>query len=101
MWKSPRTLVGGEALKKALKAQAAKEARAKRGSASGGEGGGAGVLGASGRGSDRIGSGALRLGSGALEEAAEEEDVGDEVSVDIPYATFDRNKRVVERHSEK
>lgn len=96
MWKSPRTLVGGEALKKVLKAEADREARAKRGSAGGGEGGGAAVLGMSGRGSGR-------LGSGAVEEAAsaEEEDIGDKVEVDIPFSTFDRNKRVVERHSHK
>lgn len=97
MWKSPRTLVGGEALKKALKAEALKEARAKRGSAGGGEGGGAGLLGVSGRGSGRRRSGAIE----EARAAEEEEDIGDKVDVDIPYSTFDRNRRVVERHSQK
>lgn len=85
--------MGGEALKKALKAQAEREARAKRGPAGGG-----GALGKSVRGASRFGSGAW---DGAAAEAAEAADVGGEVSVAIPPATFDRTKRVVERHSQK
>lgn len=90
-WKSPRTLVGGEALKKALKAEAEKEARAKRGLSGGSRG-------TSVRGASRFGSGGW---DGAAAEAAEAVDIGEEVSVDIPSTTFDRNKRVVERHSQK
>lgn len=50
------------------------------------------------RGASRFGSGGW---DGAAAEAAEAVDVGDEVSVDIPPTTFDRTKRVVERHSQK
>lgn len=88
-WKSPRTLVGGESLKKALKAEEEREARAKRGSR--------GALGVSVRGASRFGSGGLEAAAGAEEEA----DVGDELSVAISATTFDRTKRVVERHSQK
>lgn len=50
------------------------------------------------RGASRFGSGGW---DGAAAEAGEAVDVGDEVSVDIPPTTFDRTKRVVERHSQK
>lgn len=89
LWKSPRTLVGGEALKRALQADADRQAGGKRGSA-------AVALGSSSRSADRYGSGGW---DGAAAEAAAV-DVGDEVSVEISSNTFDRNKRVVERHSQ-
>lgn len=93
LWKSPRTLVGGEALKKVLQAEAEK-GKTKRGSRGGG---GVGSRGASMRGADRFGSGPLE---GAA-EGAWLADIGDEVSVGISSTTFDRNKKVVERHSQK
>lgn len=95
IWKSPRALVGGEALKKVLQVEAEKGG-AKRGSHGGG-GGGGGRRGTPMRGADRFGSGPLE---GAA-EGAWLADIGDEVPVAISSTTFDRNKKVVERHSQK
>lgn len=73
-WRSPRALVGGDALKRAL------EEESKRNS-------GLGWL-------DQTSTGGRRG-----DEEEEEKDAGEEVSVDITPKMFDRTKKVVERHS--
>ena len=75
-WRSPRALVGGDALKRAL------EEESKRNS-------GRGWL-------DRTLAGGRRGDKGE-----EEKDAGEEVSVDITPKMFDRTKKVVERHSKR
>ena len=75
-WKSPRALVGGDALKRAL------EEEIKRNSARGW-------------------LGQTLAGSRRGDEEEEETDAGEEVSVDITPKMFDRTKKVVERHSKR
>lgn len=85
-------MVGGEALKMVLQAEAEK-GRAKRGS----RGGRVGSRGGSMGDADRFGSSPLEVPT----EGARLVDIGEEVSVEISSTTFDRNKKVVERHSQK
>lgn len=76
LWRSPRTLVGGDALRRAL------DKDSKRGRTSGWiEQTSAG---------DRRGQG-----------QEEETDEGEEVSVNITPSMFDRTRKVVERHSKR
>lgn len=75
-WRSPRTLVGGDALTRAL------EEESKRNSAR-----------------RRLGLGQTVAGGGRDDEEEGEKDAGEEVSVDITPKMFDRNKKVVQRHS--
>lgn len=82
LWRSPRAMVGGEALKAALEADA-DSARAKVGPGGAAEGGWWPGFGGGQEGEDRA------------------EDVGEEVSVPLTPTTFDRKAKVVERHSHR
>lgn len=88
LWRSPRKLVGGEALKKVLEAE--KDAARRRSGLRGGNGGVGGG-----------GGGGAGTGEGEWEGAVETVDIGEEVTVPISPTTFDRRAKVVDRHSHR